>query len=181
MKSGILLFAFTITIAFAVAFIIVYARKYFFKPKGYYIASNSSRAFALIADFLFLNTVNIVYKLVKVFLDPVYRGQFQTFAEKVFHGGGYEIGQWFWRTQTVLLSVYFLYSLISELLFKSTPAGYFLGLRLENSNPARIVIRNLLKPLSIIIWPVAMILSKFNSNRMWIHDLVSKIHVIQLK
>ena len=181
MQSGIILFALTITIAFAIAFIIVYAQKHFFKPKGYYIASNTSRGFALVADFLFLNTVNIVYKLVKVFLDPIYRGQFQVFAEKVFHGGGYEMGQWFWRTQTFLLGVYAVYSLASELLFKSTPAGYFLGLRLEDSNPSRIIVRNLLKPISILIWPVAMILSKFNSHRMWIHDLVSKIHVIQLK
>lgn len=179
MNSSLLLVALVITIAIAVAFIVVYMRKNFYVSKETSVASNTARGAALLADFILLNVINIVYRLSRLVLDPVYRLKFQDFAEQIFHGGGNGLSNWFWNTQAMLLGIFFVYSLVSELFLKSTPAGYFFGLKIEEASPAKLLLRNLLKPISLLFWPIFAMLSNLNTKRRWLHDIVSKTYVTQ--
>lgn len=168
----------------AVSFILLYLKKNYFVSKEFYAAPNTTRGFALVADFIAFNCFNFVYILAKVFLVTEYKPEFQAFAEHVFHNGGAGLGTWYMKTQAMLLMFYVPYSLICELSpLKSTIMGRFFGLKIQieegNNMVAAILIRNMIKPISIIFAPFFMLLSYFNPQRKWIHDQFSNTYVLR--
>ena len=175
-------FLLLIAISVSLAFILVYCKKNFFVKKAFYAAPNTSRGFALLADFIVFNSINFVYILVKVFTVPAYKPEFQAFAEYVFHNGGDGMGMWFLKTQAMLMLIYIPYSLITELSpINSTLSGRFFGLSIEveegKNRIASIFIRNMIKPICIVFFPVFMLLSYFNEDRQWLHDKVSNCKI----
>ena len=167
-----------VCVAIALSFILIYSRKNYFVNKNYYAAPNTTRGFALIADFIVFNSINFVYILSKFLLCPEYRPEFQAFADHIFHNSGDGLGDWFGLNQVKFLGVYTIYSFLTELSpLKSTLLGKFFGLKIEieeGRNPfISILLRNLIKPVSIMFFPVFMLLSYFNSDRKWIHDIVA--------
>ena len=56
-------FLLVIAISVCLAFILVYCKKNFFVKKAFYAAPNTSRGFALLADFIVFNSINFVYIL----------------------------------------------------------------------------------------------------------------------
>lgn len=173
-----------ICISICLGFIITLGRKRLFKKKNYYAAPNTTRGFALLADFIVFNSLNFVFILSKFFLDLSYRPEFQKFAEHVFHNGGDGLGLWFAKTQLMLILFYIPYSLITELSpLKATLMSRFFGLRVDvehgHNKFISIFIRNMIKPISIVFFPIFMFFSYFNSERKWVHDLISNCKVLR--
>lgn len=166
------------------AFIIIYSKKNFYQKKEHLYSSNTKRAFALLLDFTILNALNFLYILLKVMLDEVYRQEFSVFADYVFHHAGTGLAGWFLRTQLKLLLFYSVYSLIFEITpLRSTFSAYHMGLKVTNIDGkevsiGQVILRNIIKPISILLWPVFAVISNLNRSRSWIHDLLSKTAVI---
>lgn len=168
-------------IAGCISFLILYTKRNYFVQKHQIIASNTTRGFAFLVDFVILNCINLLYRLAKAYYDPVYYEQFAKFAERTFHTGGVGTGTWFINTQLMLICFYIPYSLIGELSpLKSTLIGHYFGLGIKvdsGSYRVKVLIRNLLKPISIVFWPLAMFFSYFNQERKWLHDLLAGTRV----
>jgi len=172
-------------ISISISFIIVYGRRNFFKKKDHIYSSNTKRGFALLLDFTALNAFNFLYILLKAFFDAEYAIEFAKFADHIFHSGGVGLFTWFIKTQGMLLIIYTIYSTIFELSpLRATYSSYHLGLVVKKQNGdsasfVQVLIRNILKPISITVWPVFAFVSNFNSTRSWIHDLASQTAVVE--
>lgn len=173
-----------LSISISLSFLIVYSRKKFFVNKNYFAAPNTTRVFAFLADMTVFNSLNFIFILSKFLLVPEYRPEFQAFADHVFHNAGRGLGEWFYLNQIKLFTIYCFYSLITEMSpLRATLMGSFFGLNIEVEEGRNvylaILVRNILKPFSLVLFPVLMLLSYFNSDRKWLHDSISKTKVLR--
>jgi hypothetical protein len=179
-----IVFVLIVAISCCLAFILVYSKRNLFVTKEYFAAPNTTRGFALLADFIVFNSMHLIFILAKFFLVPEYQAIFSAFADHVFHNGGHGLGLWFWKSQAMLMVFYIPYSLLTELSpMRATLMSKFFGLRIEieegHSAVSSIFIRNMIKPICIVFFPVFMFLSYLNANRKWLHDQVSNTKVLR--
>lgn len=165
-------------ISLAFYFILFYLRQTLFVTKHRYISSNTLRAYAFLLDMTLLNVINLVFWLGMSLYNAEVKAHLTAVVNTGFHGAGEGLGGFFFGVQFYVLLVYFAYSFICELTgLKSTVLGYFLGLRVntapEKSRFVTVLIRSLVKPVSFVLFPLALVLSYSNKERKWFHDLLS--------
>jgi uncharacterized RDD family membrane protein YckC len=170
-----------ISISIAIAFLWMYMKKYYFVKKEFGVAPNSTRVFAFLAEMTVLNVFNFMFILVKFFFITAYKIEFQAFAQSVFNTGD-GLGDWFWYNQGKLFLIYLVYCIISESIAQESFFSKFLGLRLlqdKSSKPRfiSVLIRNVLKPVTLILFPISLMFSYCTAKRKWLHDWFSDAYL----
>lgn len=172
-------FILIVSIALAIYFILFFLRQTLFVDKHRYVSSNTLRAYAFFLDMILLNLLNLGYWLIFALNNEEVKEELTQVVNIGFHGAGEGLGSFFLMTQSYVLLSYFVYALVCELTgLRSTILGYFLGLRVRVKESSRsiwlsIIVRGVLKPVSLVLFPLTLVLSYGNKNRKWLHDKIA--------
>lgn len=175
-----------ITLIIIIAFLLIYSllNKFYFKKKKFGVANDSMRFLAFFFDMMIFNIIT----LGGGFLYFLFRGEIKshvlTYIDDVVNKSGYGKLRHDWLELEVKLFVlYIIYSILMELLSKKGSFGkQFVKIEFEKKGSWLCVLtRNILKPLSILCWPIAIIFAKGNENRVWPHDLICEKNLLKIK
>lgn len=158
--------------------------KFFFKKKKYGVANDSMRFLAFFFDLMLFNVIT----LGGGFLYFLFRGQIKShvlaYIDDIVNVYGYGKlrTDWF-NLEVKLFMLYIIYSIVMELFSKKGSLGKrFMKIEFEKKGAWYcVVMRNLIKPLSIAGWPIAIIVAKRSPERQWPHDLVCKKNILKIK
>lgn len=158
-----------------------------FKKKEYGAPGVSKRFLAFILDYLVLNLVAVVFLIIYLFTVPDFRLFMNQYMEERLANNWFLLKYDFRYAQYLILGSYCFYSMVCELSnWQGTFAMYKTELRVVNSRgekpkPVQLFTRNLLKFGVILYWPFFIALTYTNSRRRWLHDILSRTQVIELK
>lgn len=167
----------------ALAFIVMLLNKFFFKQKRHDAATDSMRALAFFFDLQLFHILVFMVGAIVLFFQGTLIESLLGYLSDVVNVSGYGKLRADWFVLEVrLLVVYVVYATIMEIISdKGTLGKQVLGIKLEKKVGAlAVVVRNLLKPLSIVFWPIMIVLSKLSADRQWLHDRVSGTKIIKI-
>lgn len=166
-------------------FIFLFCRKVFFKTlqKGY--GTPSKRFFAFFIDVLIMYLALILWLLFNLIFKEEFRKEAGEYISGIVAQGETYYVQDFNALSLKLFVVYFLYSLVMQLLpTKATLSQRWLDLKVSTTGSygfLSIIIRNLLKIPTIVLWPVTYVLSRTNDKGKWLHDVISQSEVLDVE
>lgn len=175
-----------ITLITLITLLLIYSllNKFYFKKKKYGVANDSMRFLAFFFDMMIFNIII----LGGGFLYFLFRGELKShvlvYIGDIVNKSGYGKLRLDWfELEMKLFVIYILYSILMELISKKGTFGkQFLKIEFEKKGTWYCVLaRNILKPLSIFVWPIAIIIAKRNEERQWPHDLVCNKNLLIIK
>lgn len=142
--------------------------------KKFGVANDSMRAMAWFFDLQLMHFIVTVGLLIYL----MFTGQLKMIVDyisDVVNVSGYGKLRMDWLYLEVKLTiVYMIYSTIMESIgVKGTLGKRYLKIQFEKPlGVYKSIIRNLIKPLSIVFWPLLIVVSKMSVDRMWLHDRI---------
>ena len=170
----------------AYGFIFIYSRAYFFKEKRNRYASSFKRWGAFLIDKTILGVVALLYFFAKIHIDESFKQKIGEQLTNALHQGDFSFFELFIRFDVKLTMLYFLYALVLDVFLKGTLGKKMMNLQVkkeDGNTPSFLstLIRAVLRPISITLWPLFIIFSRFNTKGQWMHDLASRTVVIEEK
>ena len=164
---------------------LVFYSSAFFKSKSREIASTGKRIAAFIVDYTIIFMIFVVYFIVKFYTNEAYHQAFQHyFNSEVIEGGDHFYHSIALRFQWSLYS-YWIYALLFGLFSQKGTFGhrtFSLMVRSEKENESygfgKKVVRGIMRPVTMILWPLTFILSRLNTKRQWLHDKLVGVYII---
>ena len=167
----------------ALAFIVTLLNKFFFKQKRHDAATDSMRALAFFFDMQLFHFIVFIVGSIVLLIQGTFKDSLLGYLSDVINVSGYAKlrADWF-VLEVKLLLVYIIYATIMETISaKGTIGKQVLGIKFDQKiDLIPVVIRNLLKPISIVLWPIMIVLSKLSADRQWLHDRVSGSKIIKI-
>lgn len=171
-----------ILITVAIALIYRLLSKFFFVKKAHNASSGSLRALAWFFD---MKLIHILALIIGVLILIVKR-DFSSVLDYVsdilnIHGYGKLRADWF-MLECYFLGIYMIYAIIMESIsVRGTFGKRFVKIKFdEKVNVFSVILRNILKPLSIVFWPFLIVVSKLSKDRLWLHDRISGTKVVRI-
>lgn len=168
----------------AFAFLMALSRTYFFQKRGYFYASNSKRAMALILDLLLFNLILGIFSIVYFYTNHDIRVQAGKYVnDMVNHGRFLYFLADLMVIQVYIIGFYCVYAAILESTkLKGSLGTHFMDLQvtsIDGSQPniLQTFLRGVLKFFSIMGWPVFFMFSLISKRRQWPHDMLTKTAV----
>ena len=165
-----------VNVLLVIAILLVYVllNKFFFVNKKFGVANDSMRALAWFYDLQLMHVIATVMLLIYL----LFTGQLKVimyYISDVVNVSGYGKLRmdWFYL-EIKFMVVYMIYSTIMESFgVKGTLGKRYVKIVFEEPlGIQKSIIRNLLKPLSIVFWPLLIVVSKMSIDRKWLHDHV---------
>ncbi len=175
-----------ITFIIIIAFLLIYSllNKFYFKKKKYGVANDSMRFLAFFFDMMIFNIITLGGGFLYFLFRGEIKSQVLVYIDDIVNKSGYGKLRHDWlEFEIKLFAIYMLYSMLMEGVSKKGSFGkQFLKIGYDRKHSILcVIVRNLLKPISFLVWPIGIIVSKSSPNRRWPHDLVCKENLVLKK
>ncbi len=175
-----------ITLLILIAFLLIYSllNKFYFKKKKYGVANDSMRFLAFFFDMMMFNIVTLGGGFFYFLFRSEIKSHVLAYIDDIVNKSGYGKLRLDWfELEVKLFIIYLLYAMIMEGVSKKGTLGkQFVKIEFEKKHSlVSVIVRNLLKPISLLVWPIAIIVSKGSHNRRWPHDLVCRKNLVVKK
>lgn len=173
---------FTIVVLIGLVLVYTLLNKFFFKKKKFEVANDSMRFLALFFDLMIFNIIvlggGFLYFLIRGEVKSHVLGYIDVIVNKT--GYGKLRYDWFLLELKIMLG-YFVYAVIMESIStKGTFGKQFVKIKLDTQMTFfKSVIRNVVKLLSIALFPVMIMFSRRSEDRKWLHDRISGTRIIK--
>lgn len=163
----------------------MFCKRVFFKTiqKGY--GTSMKRFFAFFIDVLMIWLALMGWLLYNLIMSDTFRKEAGAYLSGIITQGELYYIDDFYQLAIRVGLVYFLYSLIMQLLpTRATLTQRWLDLKVhtgETNGVVAILIRNLFKIPTIILWPFTYVLSRTNDKGQWLHDKLSKTTMLDVE
>lgn len=168
----------------AFAFLAALSRTYFFQKKGYFYASNSKRAMALILDLVIFNLILGLCSIVYFYASHEIQARVGKYVNDMIHYGRFL----YFLADLMVIEMYiigfycFYAAILESTKLKGSLGTHFMDLEVTTVQGGQLNIlqtipRGLLKFISIIGWPVFFLFSLVSKRRQWPHDMLMKTTV----
>ncbi len=163
------------------------SRNFFVTSERTY-ASNTKRIFAAVFDLLILNIISGLVFMYVYLTDKEFKLFFKDYMNDVFDKATTSMeNSGFYNDllyiELIVVAVFFVYGILMELTpLKGTLGMHVFDLEVGTKQGKRIgiihaLIRLIMKPISVLILPLNIIISKSSSKRQWIHDRMSQSYL----
>ena len=181
-----LLFIVTVLITYVLILKYSHFISKFYKKKNFKIPGPAKRLLAFCLDYLVLNIIATFLLMIFVFTLPESKIELNTYLKEAFANDWFRLKYDFVFAQYILLAVYCFYSLISELsswngtLAMNRTDMKVVNMKGEKPKPVQLFTRNLVKYGVIVYWPYFIVFIYFNSDRRWLHEIVSRTKTVEV-
>jgi uncharacterized RDD family membrane protein YckC len=145
------------------------------KPKGREVPSNSKRIYAFILDHLPIALIMFFVFIIRFYSSKAFGEEFKEyFNNQIEKGGGAFVQDMQFFFMKIVVIAYFT-SGVGEILFSRGLGKKWMDLKVVSKNQSILarVLRWVLKPLALILFPVSIVLSFTTSRRQQLHERLS--------
>ena len=163
--------------------IMMLLRQLFFKKKREGIATDSLRFMAWLLDMLMLNAILMIGVSVYLLIQGSLKEDVLSYAWNIVNVVGYKV--WVKEMLGVEIWVMVFYALLSTVMegasLKGTLGKRAVGIGLyERLSFGKALIRNVVKVVDVMFWPVTIILSRLSNQRQWLHDRIVDSRIVTI-
>lgn len=156
-------------------------RQLFFKKKREGVATDSLRFMAWLLDMLMLNAVLMLIVSIYLLIKGSLKEEVLSYAWNIVNVVGYRV--WVKDVLIVEIWVMLFYAVLSTVMEGTSVKGTFgkravgIGLQ-ERLSFVNAFIRNGVKVIDVMFWPVTIILSRLSNERQWLHDRIVNSRIV---